>query len=756
MIRSVLILVLFAFVPCTSLAQEKPRDEKPEISLLADFGFSGKIPTGRFAPVRVWVQAADEHISGVVELEYSSQFGESGRIVAPVDVAAGTSTSVSMVVPMPEWCNKVGLTLRSQSGSRLAETEYSTSPGATAIRLPAMLSSSEEILLSLTHRINAAQIAGRFVSASVGWQSTLSKQMRMPDENRVDLDEHMQRLDVMSRTVGVTAIMEQLPLSMAGYEGVLAVLADGSSVRGADPRAILAIQRWVLGGGRLVVLADQPGGAWRQLLPPGVPVEAIDISSPIEMPTPGEIESSAERGVFPRVRCRPMSLSLVAQELGWRERWSAEDGSLIVEGPAGLGWVTVVSVDPESVGAGEETWKLWIDVLTPAIDAIASHDSEPRTLHNAPGWRYRMALGRAMPGVVFDAIGSSTTIGPAAIVLVAIVTVSLAITLGPVDFFLLRALKRRHLAWLSALVWIALASGVAIVAPSKLRAGPSIASRLVVVDALTPNRALGEGSPHPGQRAMLALPIELRGWNLGLTYFFAGSSDSFVLEEAKGNWFEYVGSMQESVIPRQTSFLQSAQSGGIEAVRRSAPRHIMPGIWSIGTYVDAGPGAPELGVALEESQEGWVLQLEGLGAGSRLITGVLRVQDRSTRLGERHHLRQEGESLRIVFAPDLSLTERSRQWGDPFAVDNDRPYTQAWMYAEGIDELMPSALLALPGPRERIEAIEAYLSTGSYALVSLMVTDQAMDLSITAEEVEQTRSTVYRLLVPIERGTARD
>lgn len=754
----VLIALLFLMAGFAARSQERPADEKPEISVLADFGFGGKVLTGRFVPVNVWVQAADDHIAGSLELEYSSQTGATGRVLSPVDVAAGKATSVAMVVPMPEYCDRVRLTLRTQGGARLAETVYESMPGSTSIQLPAMLTANEEMLLTLTPRVSAGTIADRFVEASMGWQSKNAGQQQGVAYNpdRLDLDEYTRRLAVMSRTVGTAAILEQLPLSSAAYEGVLAVVADGLSVRGMDPRAILAIQRWVLGGGRLVVLADQPGGAWRQLLPPGVPAESIRLGEPIEMATPSEIRVIAERDVFPTMRCRPMELNLLGEEQGWRTRWSDESGALIVEGPAGLGWVTIVSVDPDSVGAGTESWKLWLEVLAPAIEAVASRDGEARTLHNAPGYRYYMSLGRAMPGIVFDAIGKTTTIGSAAVLLVALVTVSLAVALGPADFFLLKLLRRRHLAWLSALVWIALASGVAVVAPNMLRAGPSVAARMLVADAILPNAALGDASDHPGQRAALGIPAELRGWNVGMTYCFAGSSESFELEDAEGNWFEYVASMQGSVVPRPTTMIQTARPGSIEAVRSSAPVRIKPGIWSVSTFIDTGPSAPELVVSLAPSQEGWALEVSGLGQSSWITTGALQIGDQYFRLGERYRVRQDGDVARVVFASDLASALPAREWGDPFSIDANRPYTQNWMFAERVRDLMPSALLALPGPRERSRAIEAYLDSGSFAMVSLMVTDQPMDLAISAGELESSRSTVYRLLVPIEGGSTRD
>lgn len=749
-----LVAVLVAFV---AAGQAERSDEKAEIALFADFGFAGKTPTGRNTPVRVWVQAAEDHIAGRVELEYTSQQGMAGRIVSPVDVAAGKATSVSMVVPMPEWCESVRLTLRSTSGARLAETTYTQNQSSTTLQLPPMLSSDEELLLSLTPRVGADRITTRFVKESIELRTDPgAAETRTFSSEIVRLSEPQRRFDVMSRVVGTNALLDQLPLAGGAYEGVLAVIADESTVRSADPRAIAAIHRWVLGGGRLVVLAHQPGGTWRALLPPGVPVEAIEVGARQELVTPDELGAIAERDVFPRVQAAPMSLGLLAEEVGWHVRWTTDEGALVVEGPAGLGWVTVVAVLPESVGAGESEWRLWLDLLSPAIGAVASRDGEARSLHNAPGWRYSRSLSRAMPAVVFDAIGESTTIGPAAVALVALVTISLAIALGPIDFFLLKIFRLRHLAWLSALIWILLASGIAVVAPNRLRAGPSVVSRLVMQDAILPNGALGDGDTHPGQRGVLGLPQELRGWTTGMTYFFAGSSEVFEIEDASGLWFEYAVSMHDAVVSRPTTVSQLPASGGIEAVRTSTPTRVAPRIWSVSTFIDQGAAPSDLGVSLAYEELDWVLDVAGLGSGAKILNGQLRLGDRFYRLGHRYRVRYDGERARIVFESDLGSLFSAQEWGDPYRVDQDRPYTRSWMHAGGVDELMPAALLELPGMRERSTAIDAYLATGRYALVSLVVMDQPMDIAVSAGELKQSRASLYRLVVPIEGGSGRD
>lgn len=747
-----ILAMLFALAfPAGALGQDA--DEEDEISLLADFGFTGKMPTGRNAPVRVWVQPGADHISGTIELEYVSGQGLTGRIVSPIEAAAGTNVSVPMVVPMPEWCERITLTLRTQGGGRLAQTVYEALPGSTSIQLRPGLKSSEELLLSLTPRVQASLIGQRFVAESI--------QMNVPgvDEDEINsrmglgqqvLSDEQREFGVMSRVVGVNAINPDLPITPAAYEGVLAVVVDETSLQDTEPRAIMAIQQWVLGGGRLVVLVDQPGNGWRRFLPPGVPTDVIEVGALQDIETPSVIGEIAESLTSLRLNARPMSLGLLGEEIGWRQRWQGESGALIVEGPAGLGWVTLVSAHPDSFGVAEFPWKLWADVLSPVMQTVATNLNDARTLHNAPNWNYQRNLGRAMPGRVFDTIGSATAIGSAAILLVAVVTISLAVALGPVDFFLLKALRLRQFAWLSALVWIAIASGFAVIAPSKLRAGPSTASRLVVVDAIVTNEALE--SAHAGQRAIASVPAELRATKLGMTHFFAGSSDEFTVD-AGGVWFEYSASMHDTMLARPTTMRQSPVPGGIESVRGSTPVRIRPGIWSVKTYIDQGLSTSELTVGLEQVERGWSLKVGGLDEHARIESGQLRVGGIVSRLGSRYRVKAIGDPAEIVFEHDLVRAEPEQDWGDPYEVDPERRYLQPWMTRRGVDDLMPSALTALPGVFEHDHAIEAYLATGRFAVVYLYVVDQEPDIGFGSDEIETTRRSVYRLVVPIETGT---
>lgn len=742
-------------------AQTEPpgtrKPEKLEVSLLADFGLGGKVPAGKFAPVRVWVQAAETNLSGWVEVEVVSGAGLSWRAVAPVEAAAGALTSVPIVTPMPEYCERLTLTLRTTEGGRVARTEYSPLPGATSIQLPALMSSREELLVSLTPRVSAGRLVEKFVAASLdpGVREPISGKPIGPEMGVDLLGRPLLRLDLLGSTAGANVTPESMPMSEWAYEGAMAAIVDGAALREADPRAVQALRRWVLGGGRVVILADQPGASWRELLPPGAPAGAIEVGAPSEVRTPEEIRSLLRGRGLASVNARAMRLTLAAQEIGWRERWGIEEGALIVEGPAGLGWVTMVSVHPDFVGALDESWLIWQDVLRPAMEIVQSGASgDGRTMHTPPGWGYNYSLGRMLPSVVFDAIGRATPVGAAAVALVAIVTASLAILLGPGDFFLLKVLRRRQLAWLSALVWIGLASVIAVVVPGRLRAGPSTASRLTVIQAMVQNSELS--AEHPAQRAIAEISPGLRGQRIGLTHLFAGSSEAFRVE-SDGVWFEHTPWTHERTVARRPlTVTQRPGESGFEHSRRAAPERVDAGQWSVRTLIDQSPVDPGLVARLARAENGWALELTGLGAGAKILSGQLEVGGEYFRLGERYLVTHPGETARVVFDDSFRSASAAPGWKGPSEPDPDRPYYQWWQGARRVEDLSPSALLALPGAAERGWVTRAYAETGGYALVSLFMSGQAMDIGIESGQIERTRASVYRLVVPVEEGADRD
>src|SRR5207237_7989756 len=86
--------------------------------------------------------------------------------------------------------------------------------------------------------------------------------------------------------------LAELPLAWTAYDGVRALVVNpqtmDASGRTAEPRAQEAVRAWVRSGGRLVVLAEGPGEAWRQWLPEEVR-GAVEIEPPQDGPVPESI-----------------------------------------------------------------------------------------------------------------------------------------------------------------------------------------------------------------------------------------------------------------------------------------------------------------------------------------------------------------------------------------------------------------------------------------------------------------------------------
>jgi hypothetical protein len=731
---------------------DPPQKESDEIQLYADFGFQGVVPGDRHGPVRIWVQTQDEDISGQIEFVYSDERGASGRVVAPIDVAAGGLGSVSIVVPLSIWTESIEIVLRSSSGIRLADVRYSSLPGTGQLQFTSPLPASSEVLLSATSRCSAEIIAAEFVKQSVSQQIGA----KAAEINSIDMQNKAWRQNFLfSSCIGTDQPPEELPLSIKAYDGVLAIVADSITVQDADPRAISTLHRWVLGGGRLVVLADMPGELWRRLLPPTVPVDSIQLGVQQQIKIPQDIALRASEQESRQLLARPIQLAIPALDAGWQQRWLVGDDALLIEGPAGFGWVTVVSMHPAASGLNEN-WQVWADVLSTACEAVSMQDSSARAIQvDRSGW-YGQRFTKQVPVYVFDAISTAAPIGSSAFVLVAFVTVSLALALGPVDFLILKFLKLRHLAWLSALLWIALASIAGVVMPDRLRAGPSSIARLSVVDQLVVNEALMGGRSHHQNAPIAQLPAGLQSWRLAFTNVFSGSRGSIAIDAAEDGvfWSEYSGFRGAGIVSRPLTVIQEPKSGGLDAVRSSSPVSIRPGVWTSKVFTETGPVHSNIQVSLESTGQGWSAEVTGLGESSRILTGQLRVGERFYSVSPRS---LHGEmSVRIELQNILATNRPLENYGDDADSTNDRRYINSMYYERTLERARPPLVQALPGPHERTLACERMLETGRFAMLELFVTDQPTDVELTADNLETHQSTMYRLMIPIEGDPFRD
>ncbi len=372
-----------------------------------------------------------------------------------------------------------------------------------------------------------------------------------------------------------------LPAIPTAYASLGALVVDAEEP--IDARVQAAIREWVIGGGRLLIIADKPGGAWRAWLPPGAQGDFVSVATPATVELPGDLrgiaalplpapakpkrnpnhyqnsntvvnptEPSKPSDAAMRVAARGLSLTPSGLNHGWTTAWPIEPAGsaapaiaapkatanadarpagpvLLVSGPVGFGLVTVLGIDPRRSN---------IDHSNPAADRVWAHalrplliDAEPpgRTDDGQPtylsDWYIssgESGAGAAALGAAMNLLGDEPPVDGLVIVVTSLCMCGLVLMLGPGDYFILRQ-RRRHVSWMTALGWIVLACAAAYIGPSIVRGSDSRMQRLSCVDVLEPDAA-GDtaGSDGASASASGTSPVPSLALDSSLTVFWSG------------------------------------------------------------------------------------------------------------------------------------------------------------------------------------------------------------------------------------------
>jgi hypothetical protein len=241
-----------------------------------------------------------------------------------------------------------------------------------------------------------------------------------------------------------------LPTAWYGYESVDTVILSGAAFKAyADaeqlaPR-IAALNRWVELGGRLVIFCGADSSellAEGALLAPLLPGRYSGEVVPLPDYTPLEAFAGAAgeiRRASGRDRLR------VPRLVDAEGRFLAQGPSatpLVLRARRGFGEVTFVAVDPEAepIASWEDRTSFLRQCLRwPAPAPNASRDRERSASTAADMTNHlRTALDDKFAGVTTASFG-----------LVALFVLGYITLVGPADYFLLRAIKRPHLTWLT-------------------------------------------------------------------------------------------------------------------------------------------------------------------------------------------------------------------------------------------------------------------------------------------------------------------
>lgn len=758
--------------------------------MVAGFGWGNVMPADRWAPVTVYITTADRPVAGTIVMEFPQDSTQRASIEVPFAATPNRTTPVQIVAALPPMCERVTFSMYNESGRLIRTLNYSNLPSTLSAQLPPLVDPTRGVVVSVGRSSLPEAVRdwtrAAFDRRGVGRVSVLGAGWELLEPGRISADE--------------------LPISWAAYDGVavLVVHADTASTTGelADLRSLEAIHAWVAGGGRLVVVADSPGDGWKMWLPPEArdavapePAAAVSVSPEI-----GELLAAAERAAVQRgadpeageeiVHIPPAAASITGRILrttaagrdaGWSVRWkvdAAGEAGLLAEGPSGYGFVVVLGADPAKVtqtlstrGAGV----VWRDAMG---NALADELKNAAAANQQGGWwgNFQSPTQRAT-NTALERLGNVPVIGDWLFLVIAGCILALAAMVGPVDYFVLKRLRSGHRSWLTALVWIVLASGLAYSVPRAVRAAPTQVNRLTVVDRMLPAAGWtggGEG----------AAPLTLV---TGMTGIYAGESGMLrFLEPDPTSWwrgvsiyYPWLGELQSGaslVIPT----LQAA-AGGAAGSERGNPVTVLPvGLWTFRTLADMSrPGRSGSGLRVgaitgrvRETPDGYRVQVAGLPSGVIITGAALRIGDQWHSLTMPRPApkpatqpilpspprREEpppppatkpvGEAEDTVwsatFPAEYSRTEAPREWANP-APDPGLGY---YPYQQAVD-LNPGPLLDLRGPWGRGQAVDRRLASGRWAAVYLSIEKFPLDTPVGWPSRSE-HTCVLRLLIPLE------
>lgn len=491
-----------------------------------EWGFSGNIASGRWAPVRVWINSGDKPEQGMITIEYQQDATQKARIIAPVSVMPGTPTAVDILVNLPAEPDPITVTYSSDRVNGDA-IEFSPNPGQNQKLGPEIYGGTRQLVLCIG---TDAPLAALSEPTSVKRRPTFGQDELWSHQGLRGEDLRELR---WHQTAGVSLQAGELPTDPHAFDGVAALVVDAEKAGLPSPALKSAISTWVAAGGRLVLLVDRDGDAWRSWMPDaeGMPVslgaarelpspqelrKAIESGETASLSAPGPIQHVDGRGIgnsqFRRtmrafaasvrasIRGRPITIETDAAARGWVGRLPMSKSEFLsADGPVGLGMVTIIGANPSTVSSDlkpEALKAAWRVALTRVLDRYLDR---PLSLQ---------AMGQDALADVMDKFAGVPEIGRGMLYMTVSGLFLFALILGVGDYFLLGKLQMRQRSWLTAIGWIAIFSLAAGFIIPRMRAGRTEVNRAVCIDIIQTGN-----SPTANAQA----------WVTGVSGVFAGS-----------------------------------------------------------------------------------------------------------------------------------------------------------------------------------------------------------------------------------------
>ncbi len=392
------------------------------VTLDVDVGFDGYAETGEWLPVFVTAANSGPDVSGEIVVESSGLAGGVSRYARPIDLPRGSRKLVTLYLPeIPSLTAEVEVRLE-RRGRTLAVQKAVVQPIRPTTLLIGVWSDTPGALLSLRDVIPPGGEA--FIA----------------------------RLDAA-----------EIPDTAPGLHALDVLFVYDADTGSLSFEQRTALHDWVVGGGQLVLI----GGANAARVLGGLadlsPLAARD-AAPVSLePLAAFIGQPFAQGVPTQALAASGTLAADARVL-----IAGEGGPLVAAREIGQGRVLFFAADPalEPLASWDKLGALWQAILESA--------------GARPGWSYgfgensdaaRQAIGQ-IPGVSL----------PSVLALCGFLGLYIVV-IGPVNYLVLRRLKRREWAWFTIPALVLIFAAAAYVTGFSLRGSRVIVHRLAVVQA---------------------------------------------------------------------------------------------------------------------------------------------------------------------------------------------------------------------------------------------------------------------------------
>lgn len=745
-----LLATLVATVP-QATAQSGNPDTSRRPSISARFGWNEVMPFDRFAPLWVTVDPGSRPLDGMVMIEIQQDAMQSAQFVAPFAAAADRPTTVEFTVSIPFHCGKVTIEVTRSDGSRAVLQTWSITPTGRERQLPHDLMHYEDVI---------ATVGETSLPVAAGqWHGSI-RPTPTRTIDRWGLGQSREIEDIFQHIMVARVNAAELPTAWIAYDSLRCLVLRAQATPTIPPAAARAIRDWVLDGGRLVVVADHPGLEWLGwVVPPGAASVAtgradapIELADPRHVPVPAAAREAVSAAP-PTIVARPISLTAAGLRDGWRTHWPIpgdDPGShpapaLIAEGPVGLGFVCIVTMDPVAVTLGVDaaaSARLWRDILAGALEPFAPGMPRRDTAAHAYASRPTGDTGNARLAIQvgLDHLADFDVPTGSAFYIVAAASLVLALLVGPVDALLLKRLRMRQASWLTALGWIGLACLAAYSLPTLTREQSGRLGRLNVIDQVHDERgdaAISRQTSLTGLLSGSAGRVSLQSDDPAATWRAVSSIAISPWESPRG--------AGQSPIVLVTG--EAPGSGGSAPTRATTPSAIPMPIWAFRTLLDRGVGSLPINARIVGSGEDLRASITGLPEGAEIVSASLSVA--------RHGvpMRFQRDPASGVFIGVPAPDERSPPIWEPGSNSSAPRYAgPTFTHRHQLDQ-MPGRVLGVMGADSRADAIDRLLASGRWARLSLHI--EGMPIDARSSAIDTTgRTVVARLLLPLPEARA--